>query len=431
MLVSVMLGIDLIATGLLGFDDRVVAISRNAVLPGLGFVEVSASLALIFAALTVLSVVAWLRWGADWCVAAVWVGAIALAFTVPANHAHPAAEVHPQAQAIGDVTQLVQAGHEFTVVLVLIAILSRARVAFTGLPVIRTIEQRRRTTPSDQATALRDSGPIERCQAASIAALATDSVDRRSRIGSAAAVDGPDVLKRAARIATLARWRPRGDPLCRDNAAVLAALSLTGRGTHSRLAAFRTGARSSPYGVPASEPTWIRLLDGTLAAMALETLGETNSVQRWRETLATELRLRRGHRQGSIHVPTGITLGVALPWEHCAATALARWRGWIGDDDWSALRKPCLGAAAGGAQRAEATRLVAGGRIWAHLSGDAAAMRILQRPSRSNDPVAVALDALLDRISEEESHAGDARPARPGGVGTGRQPHTPGVALGW
>ena len=99
-----------------------------------------------------------------------------------------------------------------------------------------------------------------------------------------------------------------------------------------------------------------------------------------------------------MHTPTSLRLATSQPWEHAAATALARWRGWIGDDDWAVLRRRSLGAAARGARRRDDARLVAAARVWAHLLDDEAATRILDRPTRSTDPIAAALDDVLRAV---------------------------------
>ncbi len=183
-----------------------------------------------------------------------------------------------------------------------------------------------------------------------------------------------------------------------DNAHARAALALTGRLDPGALAAFRADGTRSPLGVPASEPTWVRLLDGTLAAIALDRLGDPDVARRWQAVLDGPLRLRHGRRHSAVHVPTLLRLTTAVTWEHAAATALARTCGWIGDGDWDVLRRPGLGAAARGGRRIEDARLVAATRIWAQLLGDAEAITILSRPTRSTDPIAVSLDAVHDRV---------------------------------
>ena len=187
-------------------------------------------------------------------------------------------------------------------------------------------------------------------------------------------------------------------------------LVLSGRATSDELVSFRATSLASPYGVPASEPTWIRLLDGTLAALALDEAGGATSANRWRAALDRELRLRHCRRASAIHTPTALRLATAPHWEHATATALARWRGWIVvDDDWSALRRRSLGAAARGATRPDDARLVAAARIWARLVDDEPAARILERPTRSYDPIAAALDDVLATIGTTAPRTKEAR----------------------
>jgi hypothetical protein len=416
-LLVVTVGFDLAATGWLSSNERLVAMCRNVVFPGLGFIETSWWLAVAFAGIGVAAVAAWLRWGMDWIVAVVWAAGIAVAFvTVPVDHTHDVATATATATAEW---RVLRASHEFAAVLVLLAALSRARVGVAGLPGARRLTRRRADEAADRATALRTAAPVERCRAVAIAALALHGRHPTPvHDATTAGADAPDVRRRASRVAAAARWRFRGDPLRHDNAHAHAALALSGHGAPEQLDALRALARTSPYGVPASEPTWVRLLDGTLAALAVEAIGEPETADRWRATLAGDLRLRHGRRARAIHVPTSLRLATAPHWEHATATALARRRGWIDDGDWAALRQRSLGAAARGARRPDDARLVAAARIWAHLVADDAAARILDRPSRSGDPIAAALDDVLDVVV-----LGDDSERTTGAPTPGRAPH--------
>jgi hypothetical protein len=89
------------------------------------------------------------------------------------------------------------------------------------------------------------------------------------------------------------------------------------------------------------------------------------------------------------------------PWEHAACTGLARSRGWVGDDDWWALRTQALGASARGTDHVHDERLIAGARIWLAFVDDPAASRIVMRPTVRHDPLAVALDLLASRLSDD------------------------------
>ena len=93
-----------------------------------------------------------------------------------------------------------------------------------------------------------------------------------------------------------------------------------------------------------------------------------------------------------------MSAGTALDWEHAAATALARSAGWVGDEDWTALRARVLGAAARGAAAPRDDRLIAAGRLWLACVDDDQAVRILARPTVGRDPLAGALDAVARRV---------------------------------
>ena len=394
-LAIVLVAFDLVATGWFGANERLVAMCRNVVFPGLGFIETNVWLTILFAVVAGAAVIAWLRWGADWLAALVWAVAVVVAFEiVPTAHAHGPA--HP-----AGATPVARASHEFAAVLVVVAMLGRARLFLAGLPGVRRSSARHSNAPTDRTTALLAAGPVERCRAVAIAELARNmGCSALDPATATAAVEAPDVRRRAARVGAVARWRIAGDPLRRDHAHVRSALVLCERATPEQERALRVDARSSPYGVPASEPTWVRLLDGTLAALALDDLGEPAVATRWRGVLVDDLRLRHGRRSGAIHTPTSLRLATAQAWEHAGATALLRWRGWIeGDADWTALRQRSLGAAARGARRPDDARLVAAARIWARLVGDLPATRILERPSRSTDAIAASLDDVLATIN--------------------------------
>jgi hypothetical protein len=150
--------------------------------------------------------------------------------------------------------------------------------------------------------------------------------------------------------------------------------------------------------VPASEPTWVRLLDGTLAAAALAELGDDDCVQRWRGTWNQLLGLRNGHRPACLYTPLAVGGAWAPAWEHAAASALGHVLGWGGDADWPALRQRALGAAARGPARHDDERLIAASRIWATALADEQALRILTRPTVSRDPLAVALDGVASAL---------------------------------
>lgn len=377
---------DLVATGWLGGGERVVGPARSIALPGVGFVEWQPLLAsfTIVAAIGVL--VLWLQWGADWSVVAVWTIAAAVTWWVVPLH-------HDVASSAPGTLRVLRASHEFAVVLVVLAAIGRMRVAFSSLPGFGARSARRAADGTITRPVL-VLNAVDRSRAAALNVLAGGDA-----VASIAELRSPEVIRRAVRIGRVARGRFRGDPLRADHAAVRAGLVLAGGATPAEVDAFRVECHRRRAGVPGSEPTWVRLLDGTLAALALDHLGEHECVDRWRQVHDRHFALRHGRRRGALHTPSMLTIGTAPPWEHATATALTRHAGWIGDDDWQHLRRRCLGAAARGANTAEDARLVAAGRVWARLVGDAEAARILRRPTLALDELAHAIDRLADGLA--------------------------------
>ena len=221
-------------------------------------------------------------------------------------------------------------------------------------------------------------------------------------VREAAASDA--VVTRARRIGLFARGR-RGDPFAVDHAAARAALALTGRLDDAAMARFADDARGAAAGVPASEPTWVRPLDATLAAIALQAAGHDAAGRRWAAMLAGPFALRHGHRPGAWWTPLGIRLGSAPVWEHAATSALARAHGWCDDADWRVLRPRLLGAAARGTAVAVDERSIAAARLWLVFVDDEQAARILARPTVHRDPLAVALDRLATTLAATSAHS--------------------------
>jgi hypothetical protein len=92
--------------------------------------------------------------------------------------------------------------------------------------------------------------------------------------------------------------------------------------------------------------------------------------------------------------PLGVAGGRAEAWEHALAAGIAHTGGWIGDEDWPALRARVLGAAARGSQHPHDERLIAAGRLWLTTIDDPEAARIVSRPTVRRDPLACAIDRL-------------------------------------
>ncbi len=357
--------VEVLVLALLSRSHRGVHVVQNLVLPGSGLYENHAVLGAALTIAAVAAVCAWSGWGADWTVAAVWLGAIALtAWLAPRGHA--AVTAAPRAAA-----------HEFPIVALLVGALTWLRATVRGLPGV----QRWRARRTARGVAV---DPVTAGHAAAIAALgpAMPSV-----------VLDPRAMRRARRIALVARGRRR-DALRLDHAGLRAALALTGQLDADGRAALLADAARRATGVPASEPSWVRPLDATLAAIALHRLGATDEVARWQATLAGPLGLRRGHRPAWCWTPIGLGAGRAPLWEHAAMSALNRDMGWIDDADWAALRTRLVGASARGSRHPFDERAIAAARLWLAHVDDPEAARIIDRPTVAHDPVAVALDRL-------------------------------------
>lgn len=362
---------------------------QNLIVPGIGLYEHSLLLATAAFVLTVVAVVAWVQWGLDWLAAGVVVASAAASFALAGTH-------HGPGGSAADTGTLMPspAAHEFPLVVLVVSAIVWVRGAVGRLPGVRRLASRRaRLVPAASYGAL---APVDRSRAAAIAAL----VDPADPDAAAAAAD-PGVVRRARRIGLLARGRRGPDPFAHDHAGARAALVLTGQLDDDGRTRFVTDTDRSAAGVPASEPTWVRPLDATLAAIAFEETGGHDVGVRWQTMLAGPLALRRGHRPACWWTPLGVRIGTAPAWEHATFTALARSRGWIGDDDWAALRPHVLGAAARGTGVALDERTIAAGRLWLVFVDDDQAARILARPTVHRDALAVALDRLATRLAAE------------------------------
>lgn len=355
---------------------------QNAVVPGLGWYERSLPLAVAVFVLTTAAVVLWVQWGVDWLPAMVTVVssvAAGLFGNVPAATSHG--------------LRALPAAHEFPLVVVVVSAIVWLRGAVGRVPGVGRLVQRRAARTPDPGFA--GLSTPDRARAAAIAALAGTDV------ATVAAATDPQVARRARRIGLLARGRHGVDPFVVDHAAPRAALALTGQLSDEAWARFRDDATRAGAGVPASEPTWVRPLDATLAAVALGVGGHTAAGEAWASMLAGPLALRRGHRPACWWTPLGVRIGSAPLWEHAAATAIARAHGWCGDDDWAALRPQLLGAAARGSSAPADERAIAAGRLWLVHVDDEQAARILARPTVRRDALAVALDRLSTRLAAE------------------------------
>ena len=353
----------------LGFGHRGVHAVRSLILPGAGLYDHRhVWLGVAFTVAAIAATCMWLAWGADWMVALVLVGSMAASAAL-AYTDHPVRAL-----------QAAPAAHEFPLVAIVMGALSSLRLAWRRSALGRRMARRRGVKVA----------PLDACRAASISALAGGEVR--------APLDEEALRRRCRRVGAVARGRFGGDPLRIDHAHARTALALTGGLDDDALERFCRDASACAAGVPASEPGWVRLLDGTVAALALERLGDDSVGSRWASMLDGPLSPRRHHRPGSTWTPLGLRGPKADAWEHAASTALARSAGWVGDDDWMQLRTRALAAAARGNAVADDERLVAAARIWLRLVDDPPAQRILARVTVHRDPLAVALQAFADSL---------------------------------
>ena len=272
---------------------------QNLVVPGVGLIEVSWWLAAATFVLLVGGLVLWLRWGAG----------------VGPPHRHRAVDGGRRgAQPRGHGTPgTMAATHEFPIVALLVSALTWLASAWRSLPWIGRF--RRRPVAPRQAS---DLAPQERCQLAVLISLTADRHDGDAR-ADAALIDD-EVVRRARRIDVVARGRLVTPPLTVDHGPARAALLALGCLDPSARSRLLDEAAGAPGGVPASEPGWVRLLDGSLVAVALWQAGDRGGLTRWKTMLDGPLALRRGHRPQAWWTPFGLRVGTAPAWEHATAT---------------------------------------------------------------------------------------------------------------
>lgn len=380
-----------------GLGHRGAHMARSLVLPGAGLVGERTGVAVVCFVAAVLATIAWVRWGLDWLLAAVVAGSVLASGLLTGGDEHA---IVAAVAVAADTVRPVLAAHEFPLVVLVVGLISWVRMSLGRIPGLAWLGRRRNRTMHG----LIDIGRldvVERSRTAAVLALTGDPA--HTDLARRTATD-PAVVERARRVGLAARWRLGGDPLRVDHAAARAALALTGALDDAALAQFVADAHRAPLGVPCSEPTWVRPLDGVLAAIAVHRAG--GSTERFRAALDTELGLRRGHRPLWWWTPLGIGAGAMPAWEHATCSALARWMGWIDDRDWDALRQRALGASARGTGHPHDERLVAAARIWMVLVDDEPTRRLLERPTIAHDPLAVALSHLARAVSGE----GDSQP---------------------
>ena len=204
--IGLLLCVDLYATGLLGGSERALAVSRTLVLPGIAFLEwhIGVGIAAIVCALTAIG--AWLRWGMDWVIPIIVLVSVLIAlFIMPLHHQAP------------DHHTVVQASHEFTIVLVVFALLARLRLLIGRLPGTDWLK-----------THLPQGWFFPAADMARAAAL-TLIVDPGSTVARSLLKDPQQLFaRRARRINIAARLRIKGHPLDGAHAPLRAARALAG-----------------------------------------------------------------------------------------------------------------------------------------------------------------------------------------------------------
>ncbi len=381
----------------LALGHRGTHMALNVVLPGAGLFGVATVAAVVFVVATVVAVALWLRWGLDWLVLAVLAGALAVS----------AAAVPNTSAALGTLSSppVLRSAHEFPLVLLVVSVLSQLGRVVRRLPPVAAVQRRRARRGGggdgdEGLAAVGRLGVVDRCRAASIAALAGIRQGQEADV-VAAAVRRPDVARRARRVGMWARGRLGDDPFRVDHAHARAALVLTGALDAAGRQRFLRDAETTVAKVPCSEPTWVRPLDAALAGAALHHLGRADAAGHLGTLFAEHLGRRRGHRPAWWWTVLGVPGGSCPAWEQGAATGVARALGAVGDDDWWALRTRALGAAARGTADPHDERLIAAARVWLALVDDQQATPILARPTVGHDPLAVALDRLAARLRSD------------------------------
>lgn len=358
---------------------------QNILVPGLGLHERSVVLAIAVFIAAMLGIVAWIRWGADWLPAS-----ILLLSTIAAGVPMQSGGHHHHAQVGEWVPQM--AAHEFPIVVAVVAAIVWLQASLRSIPVLRRFVAMR----VEQAPANLSELPALACsQGAVVAALAGEqNADTKQ------AASSDQVFKRARWISRIARFRFGEDVFAVDHGLARAGLAMTAQLQPEQAQRFLTDARNAPGGVPCGEPGWIRMLDGTLTAIALDQLGDESAAKRWQEMLAGPLQLRRGHRPAMWWTPLGVRFGNAPLWEHALAMAIAVDQGWCDLQDWQHLRPQLLGAAARGVEIVDDERAIAAGRLWLRWVDDEQAARILNRPTVKRDPLAAMIETYRMSLAE-------------------------------
>lgn len=369
--------------------------ARDLIVPGAGVIDEYTPLGIGLVIAAVAATVLWLRWGADWLVAAVVCVALACSALLTGTHDAPATAAGEWVARRG--------AHEFPLVVLVAAMVSWLRSVLVRVPGVARLRTARRRTATDgsPADALLGLSSVDRCRATVLMSLASaegvgdvDPEDLRRAAGA------DDVARRARRIGLLARGRSGADPFHRDHSharAARLACGLDGAAAASSLAA---DAARSPMGLPCAEPGWVRPLDATLAALVLHARGDDTSLHSLRAALEGPWQRRGRRRPAWTWTPAMVSAGTALPWEHATTTALARAAGALAHtDDLELLRRRMLGAAARHTGHPDDERLVAAARLWLTQADDPELRRVVERRSPGTDPMAAAITAVAAALA--------------------------------
>jgi hypothetical protein len=400
----VFLGLDVLALGLLPVPEQLTAAVRSAVAPGLGLLPDDPGVAVALLVAALICTWAWFRWGASLPCIALWGAGIILTVWLFEADSHP----HVDTSAFGP-TGLIRGAHELTWVMAVYATTYWVGLLVQRLPFAsRVATWRRRDRPANE-TALFHLPAADRARAIALwgfarqaGAPAPDASLLRT------ALQEPRLWRRAKLISLLAHGRWPTDPFTRDNAHLRAAFIFSDEPAENAAArAALADTHRSALAMPASEPGWVSLLDGTLLAAALLGQGHNEAGQRWAYVLGRWFKPDRGHRPEARHSFLGVSRARAPGWEHATAMAIAAAHGWCdAATEWQALRRQVLGAVGRGGRTQDDNRMVAAGRCWEALVGDPEARRLLLRVTSSpTDPIAQALDALAAVLTRDKDQS--------------------------
>ena len=367
-LLVTLLVLDVVAILGLG-PDRWVAVTRNLLFPGLGLLETNATLGLAFVALALFALLMWVRWGAAWMVAAVWLSGVIVALAVVAptspQAAAPIAVARPApcrswsaptSSPRSCSSWLLSLGRGPGWLDSRASARSCVGVGAAG----RKVSKRWPALPRSIALGPRRSWPSSQ-------RLGADVPDPAAIV---AEVQAPDMARRAKRVALVARWHLGGDPL---RGTTPRCAPRWPSGARSRRSRWRISAPMPATNGPACPPAspggcgcWTARSPRSPSTRS----ASRRRSERWQVVTGSVFALRGGHRPSCAYAP----LAVAGPWapdvgargRHCPRRSHGARRSRTGPPCASAR----LGAAARGPSRPDDERLIAAGRIHARLAGD-------------------------------------------------------------